>query len=151
MPIDIMKAGAACAAGLAFPCAACEHHWSGIDKGLGDCARGDCGGPLGGFAFPQYKGPLPEHALRHMCFRCGSPNNLIGVKVVGADRPLAICRAHVNLIAEAEAGAMKPGANEIIWGGADPNAVLGQAPAKGKIILLGTIPPMELRKPGDKR
>jgi len=56
--------------GLTAICAWCEHLHNARRGKVWTCGRSDCGGPLVGRAFPDYKGPM-EGRLSSFCFLCG--------------------------------------------------------------------------------
>jgi hypothetical protein len=101
IPID--KAQKAANEGYAFPCTMCVHLHEGRDRGLTKdgvpvCVAGfegrQCGGPLSGLAFPEYKGPLTIHAIATHCFRCGKKAN----KIVEGNRGpgyVGVCNRHL--------------------------------------------------------
>lgn len=57
--------------GLVFICAYCERYWQGKDKGLDGCGRLDCGSPMYGRMFEQYKGPFEKMGICCICYVCG--------------------------------------------------------------------------------
>lgn len=89
--------------GLAFPCAMCVNHWRAVDAGAESCGKATCGGPLSSRTFPDYEGPLPDGNWSHFCFLTGKPSDLVGVKVVGEKRMLAITRAHKGIFEQCSA------------------------------------------------
>lgn len=105
MPIDLPRAEAAVRGGLSFPCALCDRHWSGCDRGLSHCGVELCGGPLSGRTFPEYRGPLPKGDWPMLCFRCGEDGKdeaLELFKVIGGgEKKLAVCKEHRSLLAQA--------------------------------------------------
>lgn len=84
--------------GLSFPCAMCSHHWSAKDRGQEHCGVATCGGPLIGRTFPDYSGPLPGGDWSHFCFVTGKPNNLVGVRVIGGKRMLAVAEEQQSVL-----------------------------------------------------
>lgn len=70
--------------GLTAICAWCEHYHNSKRDGTVGCEQ-DCGGPMAGRAFPQYKGPM-ETMLQSFCYICGkepSGGIMIGGRMLG--------------------------------------------------------------------
>ena len=86
--------------GVSFPCAMCNKHWRGVAAGNDSCGELECGGPMSGRAFPLYDGMLPDGDWSHFCFVTGRPNDLVGVKVIGASRMLAVSREHQKIFGQ---------------------------------------------------
>jgi hypothetical protein len=66
----------AMANGVSFVCANCDNFWWSAERKLDGCKahheRKSCSGPVGGFGFPLYEGPLQGHLAR-FCFLTGEP------------------------------------------------------------------------------
>jgi len=90
------KVATALKTGLCFVCALCEKYWEGIDRGSHTClSQGNCGSPIRGNEFDEYKGPLTELASK--CFVCGNQSDF-GVTVRGKWKIIGVCKSHVDLI-----------------------------------------------------
>jgi hypothetical protein len=84
---------------LAYICRMCEHMGAADDKGLDDCGKENCGGPLVGRNFPDYKGPLSQ-ILRDMCFCCGAESEQL-LEVDGKEA-LGVCHRCVKNLLDKE-------------------------------------------------
>lgn len=92
--------------GLSFVCAMCEHYWDARDAGSYHCGKLECGGPMSGHSFPDYKGPIAGDKWSDFCFVCGCPDDLDGVRVILGGptgpgiRTLGVCPTHRGLLDE---------------------------------------------------
>lgn len=87
--------------GLSFVCAMCEHWWRAKEERKERCVAAengqDCGGPVVGMTFPQYKGPLDRSAWTEFCFMCGE-DSMAAIEVNGSLRMLGVCKRHAELV-----------------------------------------------------
>ena len=88
------------AMGYAFVCAHCIKLHKSMRSGMHGCGAmlngKDCGGPIVGMVFPEYKGPLTRDTIANRCFRCGElSENLIDVKNKGC---VGACNKHVGMV-----------------------------------------------------
>lgn len=88
------------ALGFAFPCACCTRLWRARAKGLDGCGpllpRGQvCAGPIGGYSFPLYQGPLNREAIAMRCFRCGGPAYEAVSSTYNPEVLVGVCKDHV--------------------------------------------------------
>ena len=86
MPLPIREPG------LAFVCCMCLHMAEAYDKGLKDCGKSACGGPLLGKTFPLYKGPMEGNLILY-CYRCGRRADMI-MEIESPEKtcPLGFCK-----------------------------------------------------------
>lgn len=84
--------------GYAFPCACCENMWLALRSGVEFCDRlaPNCGGPLVGKSFPDYKGMLTKTTIAQHCFRCGNP--AFQTVQVADGGYVGACRSHVGML-----------------------------------------------------
>ena len=81
------------ARGVSAVCATCEHHASGLGKGLDGCGDTTCVGPARAGEFPNYKGPIPRERFNQFCLRCMSPTLAFQV-VVNGKSSFGLCHRH---------------------------------------------------------
>lgn len=86
--------------GFAFPCACCKRLWRAKSKGLDSCGPllppgKVCAGPMGGYSFPHYEGPLTRAAIAMKCFRCGDPAHEAVSSVNNPDALVGACKGHL--------------------------------------------------------
>jgi len=89
--------------GYAFPCSYCKRMWAARERGLNSCRemlpRGaECGGPIGGYSFPLYEGPLTRSAIALHCFRCGEPAKEAVSSIHNPDVLVGVCAAHALML-----------------------------------------------------
>ena len=94
------KIGLAVQSGLSIVCATCERYWEGRSRNLpnGRCtSSSNCGSPLAGDVFHDYRGPLTD--FTRWCFMCGAEADL-GVSVPLQTRMIGVCDAHAPVLAD---------------------------------------------------
>lgn len=98
---------AAMADGVGFVCASCDRYWWGKARNSACQAAvvgEECGGPLAGLSFPEYKGALTGR-LERFCFVCGSdPTAWASVRGV----MIGVCGKHVSMIGSYSPEGTKP-------------------------------------------
>lgn len=105
MPADGSKTpiGRLMAEGFAFPCACCKRLWAAKTNGLDSCKpmlppNADCAGPIGGYSFPLYEGPLTRTAIALNCFRCGKPAAEAVSSTNNPETLVGVCADHVLML-----------------------------------------------------
>lgn len=77
-------------AGFNVFCATCEHLHDGKAKGLSNCDKTLCGGPITNNDFPDYKGVIPRERFRDICLLCGDPAPYLGIYTHG-EHKFSLC------------------------------------------------------------
>lgn len=54
-----------------------------------------CAGPVGGYSFPLYEGPLNREIIATRCFRCGEPAYEAVTSPQNPESYVGVCRDHV--------------------------------------------------------
>lgn len=127
MPLDPVKIAVAVSSGLSAVCATCDKYWAARERGVpGDrCLSIDnCGSPLAGDDFHEYKGPLTD--LRHFCFVCGNKSKY-GIVSKGKTNIVGVCESHVDFVKK-----YRPISKEIIRPQLGIRTVTGEDPLKPK-------------------
>lgn len=100
MSISVAKIGKAVSSGLSVVCATCNRYWEARDKGIPgtQClAKSDCGSPLKGDDFHEYKGIITD--LARWCFVCGNDSRF-GIRLQHRRRVIGVCEDHIKLLNE---------------------------------------------------
>jgi len=90
-------------AGFSFVCAMCVKLHAGkeargtTDWRLVECLGEDCGGPMGGRGYPEYRGPLGAVNLPQYCWRCGRDADA-AVESIKDQRMVGSCEKHLELL-----------------------------------------------------
>lgn len=84
-------------AGYPLTCASCIHFYTACANGLSSCGKTQCGGPVVGRDYPDYKGQIPREKFPAICLMCG--DSKIAYKVVVAGTPkFALCETHKDAL-----------------------------------------------------
>lgn len=94
--------------GYAFPCACCENMWAALRAGAVFCQAlaPNCGGPLVGKSFPDYRGLLTKTTIATHCFRCGNP--AIDTFRMADGGYIGACRSHAGMLYPSSSTRMVP-------------------------------------------
>jgi hypothetical protein len=89
--------------GYAFPCSYCKRMWAAKERGLDSCGQVlprdmVCAGPIGGYSFPLYQGPLTRSAIALHCFRCGKKATEAVSSVNNPETLVGVCADHVMML-----------------------------------------------------
>lgn len=93
MAIDGTKLKEALTKGFNVICATCQHHWDGVDKGRSSCGDKECGGPVSGKEFPNYKGDIIRERFDSFCICCLKPELKFKIAVNGK-AAFGLCALH---------------------------------------------------------
>ena len=128
MPISERGIREAMARRVSCICATCERYWEARDRGIPNdqcMSAGECGSPIAGDSFSQYKGPMTQ--FDRWCFVCAAEAEF-GVKPIDHSRVVGVCRDHIRLI------------DDLVPVGVDSsNRVVSVQSPKG-VVLLKDIP-----------
>lgn len=92
--LDDRRVAKAIPTGLVYVCCLCERWYEGEDKdlktldGVPRCnSTGQCGSPVDGKSFDEYRGPMKGYLLKY-CYVCGieNPEKALEPKVSGAQK-----------------------------------------------------------------
>lgn len=80
--------------GYPITCATCVHFYAARAAGHPTCGKTQCGGPIVGKDFPDYKGQIPRSKFAEICLRCGSKELSCHVAVPGKEQRFGLCKEH---------------------------------------------------------
>jgi hypothetical protein len=104
MPITVEMMKAAARAGMSIVCASCELYWQARERGVpGDqcLAKDNCGSPLVGDCFHEYRGIMTSDAFKRFCFVCGT-DSTHRLNHPNWIRSMSMCREHVEWMKDPE-------------------------------------------------
>lgn len=83
--------------GYPLTCATCTHFHESRIKKAPNCGKSQCGGPLLGRDFPDYKGQFSREKLASVCLMCG--DSILSVLILphGSSSRFGLCSNHEKL------------------------------------------------------
>ena len=91
MILDENKVKILLQSGMCFVCSMCLCCLDGNGK----CGKENCGGPIVGRDYPDYRGPLENFV--NFCFACGDESEY-GIKVKNGKKIVGVCKEHVGYL-----------------------------------------------------
>jgi len=82
------------AKGYPLTCATCIHFYTAKANGKDSCGKAECGGPIVGRDYPDYKGQIPRSKFNAICLMCGTNKIAYHVAVAGKEQRFALCEEH---------------------------------------------------------
>lgn len=84
--------------GYPVTCATCVHFYAACAMNLPSCGKAQCGGPIVGRDFPDYKGQIPRNKFSQICLMCGNSKLYCHVVVPGKEQRFGLCLEHKDCL-----------------------------------------------------